>query len=191
MARRRNFLLIVCCCLCLLSPIRALAQGSPSPVPQVPGDSVPAWVFYWVLGLSTTVGSALILAIKSLWERSDRTSGLSADERAQLKQLYDWHNRVDGDQVPLWYVPRSWIQLIDDLKEDQIEVKRLLTRVVEQNDGINADLRQQIRDRLLAHDVQQTKMLKLAMRVQQAIEALADLTPPAIESDLDDAGGDQ
>lgn len=174
--------------LCIAGPIApTLAQNSgPSVTPQVPGETIPAWVFYWVLGLSTAVGGALLLVIKTLWERTDRVSGLSETERNHLRQLYDWHNRVDDDQVPLWYVPRAWLELIDGMKEDRADIRQLLAKVVEQNDGINADLRQQLRERLQAHDVQQTKMLKLAMRVQQAIEALADLAPPTIESDLDD-----
>lgn len=175
-------LLLVLYCAVVFSAM-ALAQNGPSATPQVPGDTVPSWVFYWVLGLTTVGGTALMLVIKSLWEKTDRTSGLSEAERHQLKQLYDWHNRVDENQVPVWYVPRGWVSLVDDLKEDQAEIKNLLTKVAEQHEGINSDLRQQIRERLLAHDVQQTKMLKLAMRVQHAIEALADLTPPELDEE--------
>lgn len=181
----RVILLALFCLVGLINP--AFAQGNgPTVAPQVPSDTVPAWVFYWVLGLSTAAGSALILVIKSLWDRTDRVSGLSETERGQLRQLYDWHNRVDDDQVPLWYVPRAWLELIDGLQEDHAAVKQLLTKISEQNDGINADLRQQLKERIVAHDLQQTKMLKLAVRVQQAVEALAGLAAPAIESDLDD-----
>jgi hypothetical protein len=170
----------------LCSAATSVAQNGPSATPQVPGDTVPSWVFYWVLGLSTVVGGGLLLVIRTLWDRTDRVSGLSENERAQLKQLYDWHNRVDENQVPLWYVPRAWLDLIDGLQEDHAAVNQLLTKISEQNAGINADLRQQLKERIAAHDLQQTKMLKLAVRVQQAVEALAGLAAPSIESDLDD-----
>lgn len=175
----------------LVTATASLAQGGPSPTPQVPGDTVPTWVFYWVLGLATAVGGVLLLIIKILWDRSDRVSGLSGEERAQLKQLYDWHNRVDENQVPIWYVPRAWVSLIDSLRSDQASVRTLLAKIVDQNDVVNADLREQLKERLRAHELQQTKMLKLAVRVQQAVEALAGLTPPAIEAALDDAESDE
>lgn len=164
----------------------ALAQSAPSVTPQPPGNVVPAWVFYWVLGLSSAVGAALLTVIKILWERGNKVSGLSEDERNKLNQLYDWHNRVDDDQIPLWYTPRSWVELIKSLQQDHSSVKHLLNRLVEQHDGINADLRNQLRERLEMHDRLHVKMLKLAVRVQQAVEALAGLEPPSIENDLDD-----
>lgn len=164
----------------------AHAQGAPSVTPQVPDVSVPSWVFYWVLGLASAGGAGLMLVIKILWDKADKTSGLSEVERNQLHRLFDWHNQKDTDQVPLWYLPRSWLEHIQGLRNDHTAVKILLTRLVEQNDGINADLRQQIRERLELHDRLHTKMLKLAVRVQQAVEALAGLGPPSIETTLDE-----
>ena len=164
----------------------ALAQGTPSPTPSVPGDTVPTWVFYWVLGLGTFFGGILLLIIRILWSEARKKSALSEEERNQLHLLYEWHNQKDDDQVPLWYTPRSWVSLIRGLQADHASVKELLTRIVEQGDGINSDLRQQLRERLEQHDKQNSKMLKLAVRVQQAVEALAGLERPSIESAFED-----
>jgi hypothetical protein len=163
-----------------------LAQGSPSVTPSVPGDTVPSWVFYWVLGLASAVGGILLLVIRILWDRGEKKSALNEEERGQLKQLYDWHNKVDDDQVPLWYTPRSLSSLTKELQQDYMDIKSLLTKIVEQGDNVTADLRRQLKERLELHDKQQNKMLKLALRVQQAIEALAGLEPPAVEDYLDD-----
>jgi hypothetical protein len=143
-------------------------------------------VFYWVLGLATFFGGVLLTIIKILWNKADRTSGLSEDERNKLNQLHEWHNKVDNDQVPLWYTPRSWLKLVDGLQKDHAAVRQLLTRLVEQNDGVTSDLRQQLRERLEIHDRLHAQMLRLAVRVQQAVEALAGLEAPSIESSLQD-----
>jgi hypothetical protein len=162
------------------------AQGAPSATPDVPGSTVPAWVFYWVLGL-VSVGSIIWAAVtKVLWDRGNKASTLNENERGWLRQLYHWHKPVDDDQIPLWYIPRSWLDLLQNLREDHAAFKPLLTRLVEQHDGINADLRAQIKERLELHDRQQTKMLKLAVRVQRAVETLAGLEKPEIESALGD-----
>lgn len=181
----RYFITTVAIALFILSGV-AFAQGAPSPVPQPPDQTVPTWVFYWVLGLATFGGTVLITIIKILWDRGNRVSGLSEDERNKLNQLFEWHNLRDDDQVPLWYTPRSWVTMIDSLKADHASVRQLLTRIVEQNDNVNADLRRQLKERLETHDRLHVKMLKLAVRVQQAVEALAGLEPPSIEPDLDD-----
>ena len=44
----------------------------------------------------------------------------------------------------------------------------------------------QNKELLAMHQRQQFKMLKLAVRVQRAVEALAGLDTPAIEADLED-----
>ncbi|MGD9726564.1 MAG: hypothetical protein AB7L09_01225 [Nitrospira sp.] len=167
----------------------AFADG-PSVTPQVPGNVVPAWVFYWVLGLSSAAGATLLLVIKILWDKADKTSGLSEDERNKLNELYKWHNKVDDDQVPLWYTPRSWVNLIQGLQQDHAAVKVLLTKIVEQNSEVNAELRQQVRDAQERQDRLQAKTLRIAVRVQQAVEALAGLAPPRIEDALDDPRDD-
>jgi hypothetical protein len=165
----------------------------------VPGDTVPVWVFYWVLGL-VSAGAIVWAAItKILWDRGtkaqeqtlearERTSGLSEEEKGWLRQLYHWHKVVDDDQIPLWYIPRSWVDLINRLHADHADVKALLTRLTEQDEDLISDLRAQLKESRGLQAQQQTKMLKLAVRVQRAVEALAGLQPPAIEHDLDDTG---
>lgn len=164
----------------------AYAQGSPSATPQVPGNTVPTWVFYWVLGLASLFCGILLTIIKILWDKADKKSGLSEEERNRLNQLFEWHNKVDDDQVPLWYTPRSWVTLIQSLHQDHAAVKNLLAKIVEQNDQVNAELRQQVREGQARHDQLYAKMLRLAVRVQQAVEALAGLEAPRIEDALDD-----
>lgn len=164
----------------------ALAQGAPSVTPDVPGNTVPSWVFYWVLGLTSLFGGVLLTVIKILWGEARKKSALSEDERNKLNQLFDWHSKVDDDQIPLWYTPRSWVDMVRRLQNGHATVKDFLKKIVEQNDTTNSDLRQQLKERLELHDRQQAKMLKLAVRVQQAVEALAGLEPPSIEPDLDE-----
>lgn len=165
----------------------AFAQGGgPSPTPNVPGDTVPAWVFYWVLGIATFIGIVWSAVTKILWDRGNKVSALSEEERSHLKQLYDWHNQKDDDQVPLWYVPRSWLELVRRLHNDHADVRKILMEIARQNEEVIADLRAQLKESRGMQAHQQTKMLKLAVRVQRAVEALAGLQPPAIEGDLDD-----
>lgn len=163
----------------------AIAGDGPSATPQVPGNTVPSWVFYWVLGLSSAVGAALLLVIKILWDKADKKSGLSEEERNKLNRLFEWHNKVDDDQIPLWYTPRAWVALIHGLQQDHASVKHLLKRIVEQGDSVNAELRQQVRDGQERHDKLYEKMLRLAVRVQQTVEAIAGLAPPVIDDALD------
>jgi len=179
------------------------AQGAPSAAPNVPGNTVPTWVFYWVLGLATTAGGVLLLVIRILWDRGseaqratitakEKAGALSEEEKGWLQQLYRWHKVVDDDQVPLWYIPRSWLEHINGLKSEHAAVKGLLIKLVEWNEELIADLRSQLRESH-GHQVrQQTKMLKLAVRVQRAVETLANMEePPAVETDLDDDGDDE
>jgi len=183
----------------------ALAQGAPSATPNVPGNTVPAWVFYWVLGL-VTAGTIVWTAItKILWDRGseaqkatvaakeatlvaqEKNSVLTEEEKGWLRQLYHWHKAVDDDQVPLWYIPRSWLEHIKSLKDDHAAVKSLLTKLVEWIEERIADLREQLKDSRGLQAQQNTKMLKLAVRVQRAVEAIAGMeSPPAVETDLDD-----
>jgi hypothetical protein len=172
--------------LLLLTPALAFAQGTPSPVPTPDGSTVPTWVFLWTLGLSTFFGAILLLVIRILWSEARKKSGLSEEERNQLALLYEWHNQKDDNQVPLWYTPRSWLELFQSLRNDHGEVKQLLTRLVDLLDHLVADLRAELKESRGSQAQQQTKMLKLAVRVQRAVEALAGLNTPEIEADLDD-----
>ena len=176
----------------------AFADGPPSPAPQVPGNTVPAWVFYWVLGLGTAGAVIWSSVTKVLWDRGseaqkatvaakEKAGALSEEEKGWLRQLYHWHKAVDDDQVPLWYIPRSWLEHIKGLKADHAAVKGLLTKLVEWNEELIADLRIQLKESRGLQAQQQTKMLKLAVRVQRAVEALAGMeAPPAVETDLND-----
>lgn len=164
----------------------AFAQGSPSATPQVPGTTVPSWVFYWVLGLSSAVGGALLLVIKILWDRGNRVSALSDTERGQLQQIYDLAAQKDADQIPLWYVPRKWFDQVSSLQTAQDEVRTILAEMSRQNAELIADLREQLRESRGQQAQQQTKMLKLAVRVQRCVEALAGLQTPEIEDVLGD-----
>ena len=177
---------ILVCSLFLLFSCAAFGQGSPSVTPNVPADTVPAWVFYWVLGLASFFGGVMFLVIRILWDRGEKRSALSEEERGQLRQLYEWHGKVDDDQVPLWYMPRFWVELVKGLKGECEEINNTLQLLVGQSNETISDLRNQLKERLALHDRQQTKMLKLAVRVQQAVEALAGLEPPIIEDDLED-----
>lgn len=184
----------------------ALAQSSgassPSVMPSVPGSTVPSWVFYWVLGL-TSGGAVIWGAItKILWDRGtnaqdkaleakEKAGGLTKEEKEWLKELHAWHKPVDDNQIPLWYVPRSWVEHIHSLRNEQIAVKDLLTKLVQWNEEIISDLRLQLKESRGLQAQQQTKMLKLAVRVQRAVEALAGLKVPEIEPDLGDGDGDE
>jgi len=180
----------------LLVASAALADSSgPSATPKVPGNTVPVWVFYWVLGLATAAAVVWSAITKILWDRGnraqDKVSALSEEERHQLAQLYNWHNQKDDDQVPLWYTPRSWITLVQRLHADHSEVQALLKKLLEQNELVITDLREQLRESRIAQAQQQTKMVKLAVRVNRAVEALAGLQPPDVEYDLDDSGDNE
>jgi hypothetical protein len=146
----------------------ALAQGSgPSPTPSVPTDTVPTWIFYWVLGIATFIAVIWAGVTKILWERGNKVSALSENERNQLQQLYTWHDKRDDDQIPLWYVPRSWLALVERLHDDHANVRKLLTDISRQNQEVIADLRAQLKESRGMQAQQQTKMLKLAVRVQR------------------------
>lgn len=180
----------------------ASADGPASPVPQVPDNTVPGWVFYWVLGIGSAGAVIWSTITKMLWDRGseaqkdtviakEKISVLSEEEKGWLRQLYYWHKAVDNDQVPLWYIPRSWLEHIKSLKTDNDAVKGLLIKLVEWNEELISDLRTQLKESRGLQAQQQTKMLKLAVRVQRAVEALAGMeSPPAVETDLNDDDDD-
>lgn len=55
--------------------------------------------------------------------------GLTSEQAKQLGSLYQWHDRVDGDGVPLWYSPRSLVstqqQIVDTMKQVVVMQERL------------------------------------------------------------------
>jgi hypothetical protein len=172
--------------LLLLLVFAGVVLAQPAPTPSVPDPTVPTWVFYWAIGGAGTIILALVAVIVALWNKLSKKSALTVVQANQLQDLHAWHDKRDGDQTPLWYVPRVWVELLHQLIAGQKTLTDLVQRVVEQSDGVTDDLRQQLRDRLSLHDKQQNKMLKLAVRVQRAVEALAGLETPEIEEDLGD-----
>ena len=187
--------LVLALLLCGAEAVRA--QGAPSATPSIPGNAVPVWVFYWVLGLATSVGGGLLLVIKILWDRGTdaqketvaaqaKGSVLTDEEKGWLRQLYHLTKPVDENQIPLIYTPRSWLDHIKGLQGDHATVRGLLAKLVAWNEELILDLREQVKESRGLQAQQQTKMLKLAVRVQRAVEALAGLQPPEIEDDLGD-----
>lgn len=171
----------------LLIAAPALAQGSSG---SPPADTVPTWVFELVSAIASTVILALVAAVIALWVKATKTSGLSAEQHGWLSDLHDGHSPRDSDQNPLWNLARACAATMQQVVTEQQSSSLLIQRLVEQNDGTTADLRQQLKDGMALHQRQQVKMLKLAVRVQRAVEALAGLETPEIESDLDDTTGD-
>ena len=154
----------------------SLALAQPSATPSVPGNTVPAWVFYWVLGLGTA-GAIIWSAItKVLWDRGNKVSALSEEERTWLREIHNIRSEV----------PKAWSDLFDEFEDTLKKSQTTLKQLVALMEGDKADLQAQLRERLELHDRQQAKMLKLAVRVQRAVEALAGLEKPVIESDLVD-----
>ena len=153
----------------------ASAQGAPTPNP--PGNTVPVWVFSWVLGLATFFGAGLLTVIKILWDRGNKKSVLSEEERTWLREVHTMRSEV----------PKAWTDLFDEIEEAIKKGETTLQQLVALCEGDKADLQSQLKERLEKHDQQQAKMLRLAVRVQRAVEALAGLkTPPEVERDLRD-----
>jgi len=142
------------------------------------------------LGVIILIGGIWTAITKALWTRAveaeNRRSGLTEEEKTWVRELHTWHKAFDESQVPIWYVPRSWNGLLKQLETDHDTMLGLLKKLVEQNELVIADLRDQIRECRGEQSQQQIKMLKLAVRVQRAVEALAGLKPPEIENDLSD-----
>jgi len=53
--------------------------------------------------------------------KDDKILSVLSVQSQQLKDLHDSHSRVDADGIPLWYVPRSWMeaqkQIVDRLQK--------------------------------------------------------------------------
>jgi hypothetical protein len=160
----------------------AFAADPPGPA----GDTVPTWVFQLCSAIATTVILALVAACIALWGKVSKKSALTDVQSGQLKDLHEWHDERDADGILKWMLPRTFVDLLHQIIASQQTLTDMVRRLVEQNDGIGADLRQQLKDRLSLHDKQQNRMLKVALRVQRAVEALAGLETPEIESDLGD-----
>ena len=175
---KKSILLVCLACGVLVGIV--FAQGTPSPTPSVPGSTVPTWVFYWVLGLASFFGGVLLLIIKILWSEARKASVLTEEERTWLREVHQVRTEV----------PKVWTDLFDEIEESLRLCKTTLQQLVGLVEGDKADLQQQLRARLELYDKQQTKMLRLAVRVQRAVEALAGLPAPDIEPDLGDENGE-
>ena len=60
----------------------------------------------------------------------------------KVDDLYEWHNKTDGDGIPLWYVRRSLEESIRDLGEKiymQIEVQTKILRHMERMEQRDAE----------------------------------------------------
>jgi hypothetical protein len=111
---RKSLLLSVGLVAALSGP--ALAQDGPEiPNPITmgkgpkDGERVPAWIFYWLLGIGTAVTLGLLAALKVLWAKVDEAEipGLTEDERVMLKGLHDLVGTKNEDGVPRIYTPRT------------------------------------------------------------------------------------
>lgn len=173
-------LLVLAVALVCISASVAFADPTPSVNPSAPGSTVPTWVFYWVLGIVTAGSAAWAGVTKVLWERGNKKSVLSEEERTWLRELHNMRSEV----------PKVWTDLFDEIEEALKRGETTLQQLVALVEGDKADLQRQLKERLELHDRQQAKMLKLAVRVQRAVEALAGLQAPEIEEDLDDANGE-
>lgn len=136
--------------------------------------TIPQWLFTWVMALGTAAGGILLTVIKILWSESRKSTGLSPKQDEMLKEVH----RAVGE------VPKTWAEVFDEITETQRESKLMLSRIIELCEGDRAQLQAQIQDRLRMHDELQDRMVRLALRVQRAVEALAGLKEPDIGSDL-------
>ena len=79
-------------------------------------ELVPAWLFYWLLGIGAAVITGMVAAMRVLWtsltgKLEHIGGGLSVEQVAQLKELRDAHlgeGSKDVDGIHRWYVPRAW-----------------------------------------------------------------------------------
>jgi hypothetical protein len=172
--------------LMLFSSVALGQPGPPTSSAPTPDPTIPTWVFQLCSAIASTVILALVAVVIAMWHRLGKKSALTEVQVGQLKDLHEWHDQRDADGVLKWMLPRTFLDLLNQVVTGQQALTDLVRRLVEQNDGITADLRQQLADRLSLHDKQQNKMLKVALRVQRAVEALAGLEAPEIEEDLGD-----
>ena len=133
-------------------------NGSGYSSPRGPsGETMPAWIFYWLLGLGSAICGSLITALKVLWNKLQAApvpAGLTDEQETLLTAL-----KLATDD------------LVQVTKHDLAESKVRLGEQTARNER------------------QQDKMLKLAVRSQRAIEAVANLTSSEIEEEIDDDGG--
>lgn len=55
--------------------------------------------------------------------------GLTPEEHAALMRLDDSHDRYDQDGTPLWYFPRSWSEVLQNIVKTQHEIAEKLGNI--------------------------------------------------------------
>lgn len=55
--------------------------------------------------------------------------GLTAEEHAALIRLDDLHGRCDQDGTPLWYFPRSWAAILQNIVTTQHDITEKLSEM--------------------------------------------------------------
>jgi len=65
--------------------------------------------------------------VETLIKKNDEDSDHYEEQHEWLRELYRQHNKVDSDGIPLWYVPRSFI-------ETQKEIVSILLNISSQMD---------------------------------------------------------
>jgi hypothetical protein len=95
------------------------------------GELVPAWIFYWLLGIGSVVCGGLLAGLKVLWNKlnAEDTPGLTETERTQLRDLHELHSVKDEDGVPRWYMPRQLLGTIQSLQSMAQDMQERLEQI--------------------------------------------------------------
>ena len=60
----------------------------------------------------------------------------------KIDSLYEWHNRMDPDGLPVWYMPRSLSQTLEKqtkvLEKQTLAIERLVVRIESMNDELRS-----------------------------------------------------
>lgn len=110
-------------------------------------------------GGMVVIGLGLIEIIKLLIAK--RTNGKSKqtapecqrvfpdEQKEQIRRLYDLHCNFDNDGVPLWFIPRSWIEtqkemaeLMKDISQSQGSMAEVMQTLLERLEGILEKLKE-------------------------------------------------
>ncbi len=80
-----------------------------------------------IVAITVCVVEGLIGIVKVLITKlaSKDKDYLTTEQHMMLKALYDLHNHIDKDGVPLWYVPRSWA----DTQKEIVTELRMVTEI--------------------------------------------------------------
>jgi hypothetical protein len=75
--------------------------------------------------------------LKNLHTQVNDKPTLSDSQDSMLQDLYNWHNKTDSDGIPLWYVPRSFIEsqkeivdVLSDISKHQEKTTFLLEALI-------------------------------------------------------------